>query len=927
MSETTPSRLESKLLDDRRIAGGLGGAPTRGGKALYRALAFSGGGIRSATFALGVLQAVARDGTPGTPDTSKPGELFRASRLSSFDYLSTVSGGGYLGAFLCSLFQPDRLRATGASGAAPGGAAAASAAPDVGKTLARIAADDAVQVLRSGPPGRIRSDASYAGEQRYRAPLAWLRENGRYLIPTGVGDAFYAAALGIRNWLALHYVIGTVLMALVALVGLARSFLARSFAPVRDWENEALASAIVAWRPDRMFGLGEIWWSPLFLLALASIVLVGLPLGIAFWLVHERDDGSSSPFSVAMLCTLLVGLGMLAVGHAVWPELATAAWTHPSGLFARVDESPRRFAVVAGVGLAAVAASACYVGFACIDRMAAMQRVLLTRRLATVLVGAVAIAGVAVVDTVGQTLYLLACRAEHAGPLLTPAGLAAALAWLAKRSAAQGAGKPMPGWLKKVPLPTLAGLAGLLIFVLVGGLWSLFVHWLIWGGQLPAANAGFHGDAQWTTLLWVFSCTLVLAAITGHFAGFINLSSLQSFYSARLTRAYLGASNGERFQAGREALSAAEPLPSDQLALDDYVDRHPGGAVARLRTLAPLHIINLTVNKTVDPSEQLVQRDRKGQPMAVLPFGFSIDERWQTGFPQPSFMTALRRPMLIGQWIGTSGAAFSTGIGRETSLGMSLLMGAANVRLGTWWYSGLGRYDRKDLAYAIARAVGAVFRTQAYLSYELRARFHGTHRMWQYLSDGGHFENTALYELLRPQRRIYQVFGCDAGADPHYHFEDLANLIRLARIDHKVEITVQMQFDDPLADVFGSPQDFRRTRTGEPASATADDDPGAPIRTPCALLLWATPFGQDRPATQIVLFKPHVAADVEPDIRQYAVEHPEFPQEPTADQFFDEAQWESYRALGFHLASKVFDPGVIDALERLARERMGLDAA
>src|SRR5436309_15838352 len=44
------------------------------------ALCFSGGGIRSATFGLGVLQGLAQRGL-----------------LKEFDYLSTVSGGGYLG--------------------------------------------------------------------------------------------------------------------------------------------------------------------------------------------------------------------------------------------------------------------------------------------------------------------------------------------------------------------------------------------------------------------------------------------------------------------------------------------------------------------------------------------------------------------------------------------------------------------------------------------------------------------------------------------------------------------------------------------------------------------------------------------------------------------------------------------------------------
>jgi DNA-binding MarR family transcriptional regulator len=82
----------------------------------------------------------------------------------------------------------------------------------------------------------------------------------------------------------------------------------------------------------------------------------------------------------------------------------------------------------------------------------------------------------------------------------------------------------------------------------------------------------------------------------------------------------------------------------------------------------------------------------------------------------------------VGQWIGTSGAAFSTGIGRETTLGMSLLMGIANVRLGIWWGSGYGTRTTPSGLRWVTAGIGAVFRTQTYLSYEFRARFFGMHR-------------------------------------------------------------------------------------------------------------------------------------------------------------------------------------------------------
>ena len=55
----------------------------------------------------------------------------------------------------------------------------------------------------------------------------------------------------------------------------------------------------------------------------------------------------------------------------------------------------------------------------------------------------------------------------------------------------------------------------------------------------------------------------------------------------------------------------------------------------------------------------------------------------------------------------------------------------------------------------------------------------------------------------------------------------------------------------------------------------------------------------------LLLVKPTLLGDEPSDVLQYAANHPRFPQEPTSDQFFDEAQWESYRALGEHTGGKL----------------------
>src|SRR5690606_17379219 len=84
-------------------------------------LAISGGGIRSATFGLGVLQSLAKQ-----------------QRLRHVDYLSTVSGGGYVGAFLGSLYLPVEARGEASEPDAPAGAAEPPAAAGIVANVARV---------------------------------------------------------------------------------------------------------------------------------------------------------------------------------------------------------------------------------------------------------------------------------------------------------------------------------------------------------------------------------------------------------------------------------------------------------------------------------------------------------------------------------------------------------------------------------------------------------------------------------------------------------------------------------------------------------------------------------------------------------------------------------------------------------------------
>ncbi len=272
--------------------------------------------------------------------------------------------------------------------------------------------------------------------------------------------------------------------------------------------------------------------------------------------------------------------------------------------------------------------------------------------------------------------------------------------------------------------------------------------------------------------------------------------------------------------------------------------------------------------------------------MAITPNGITVE-----GSPWGTKGTAVLK---IGQWIGISGAAFSTGIGRGTSLGKALVLGLTNVRLGWWWNSGL-----KDKIF-----VQPMWRNQTYLLRELRASFMGKDGSHWYLSDGGHFENTAVFELLR--RQLDVVVCCDCGADPHYTFEDLANLMRLSRIDFQAEFTPISLAEVP----------FLNPRAAELApyfaNAASDLQPGIASDNKCALLYRVTYKDPDNQTllsdktTLLIVIKPRLIKDTSLDIVNYQSVNKSFPQQSTVAQFFDEAQWESYRKLGALIGGKLF---------------------
>jgi hypothetical protein len=153
-----------------------------------------------------------------------------------------------------------------------------------------------------------------------------------------------------------------------------------------------------------------------------------------------------------------------------------------------------------------------------------------------------------------------------------------------------------------------------------------------------------------------------------------------------------------------------------------------------------------------------------------------------------------------------------------------------------------------------------------------------------YLSDGGHFENLGLLEMI--VRRCHFIVLSDAASDPDCAFTDLANAIRKIRID------------------LGVPIEIRRTM--RIVSRTAAGDKLAARYCALADVKYQAMDGAEAVNGTLLYVKPCFYGGEPTDVFNYATAHPTFPHESTADQFFSESQFESYRMLGFYTMQRIW---------------------
>jgi hypothetical protein len=842
-------------------------------------VAFSGGGIRSATFNLGILQALAELGV-----------------LRWVDYLSTVSGGGYIGSWLAAWIS----RWSSATAPTP-----------VEQVQSRLSPGQASRFSAESPN-----------------PIHFLRQYSNYLTPrTGLfgADTWTMISIYLRN------------------VILNQAILISSIAAV------LMIPRFAAWP---VYEAGNSTWPAW----LAGAALSCAILFIGWNLVHmERNRAEERlPFyaregGVQVLIAFPVLAGAYFSSMAIWravfpldtfPRLMACwtTWIVPAAVFAgllsiasvcgilRCRVKSAKVTAIGLVLLSSVLPGA--LGGALLWSVAALFNALQFRGAGVwhvvawgppILVGVfsliivlhLGLMGISFPDSgrewwsrLGAWLCIyslgwagLAAIALY-GPLLLALGAkgvaGVSLAWVATTAGGLWAGrspatgpKKSPAWLQlAAQTAPYAFIVGLLLTISLGIQYtvpcldtedsvcamrnSLFDTWPdLKTADIVTRHFQLMDQTDWQPQYLALLGLAVVAVVLAWRVD-INEFSMHHFYRNRLVRCYLGASHV------RQPRSFTGFDPNDDVKLASLTGAGFTG---------PYPLVNTTLNLV--RGEDLGWQQRKGASFIFTPkyCGYQIADHpgahgdarrngshgtWPGYRPTPKYAYPENGGISLGTAMAISGAAASPNQGYHSSPATAFLMTVFDVRLG-WWLGNPAtrKYKRSAPRIALYCLVRELFGLTDH-----RSNF-------VYLSDGGHFENLGVYELVR--RRCRYIIACDADQDGRLGFEDLGNAIRKCRTDMGIDIEIDV---DSIRRQENS--DFSKWHCAIGTIRYDSLDEGA---TPGTL----------------VYVKSSLTGDESSDVRSYRAQEPAFPQQSTADQWFDESQFESYRKLGYHVGRTTFE--------------------
>lgn len=745
------AKFKDVLADEKKVIGkskGLVG------------LAFSGGGIRSATTNLGILQSLAEK-----------------NLLGQFDYLSTVSGGGYIGAFLTSLLARSK--------------------------------------------GKMELVKDKLSTENHSAEVGFLRKYSHYLTPqTGLSTDTMAA---FSVWLT-----NTILIQAVLILAIATCC---SFGFAFDEFTSRLHSNVH-------------WSAPILGLTICLVtMIVAIKESVHQYkgkVNLQNDNGAKTNWKI-ILTAGLIGAFLISI------------WLTATDYFTLLAFEPKQGVTLSPFWLVYLA----FVGIACAMIILAIG---LTGRGYSILNFTIssyerewwARLG-------GVTIYL--CFAWFSGFLLvlylplsldvwisnhtyTSVGswgvVATISAYLGKSASTRGLNsfKVKEKITTVLPWLVIAGLITLVSF----GVFKLKT-------ALISLNIGELN--QWLEMETFFALTVVFGLLTCFLAWRVdvNIFSLYLFYRNRLTRAYLGATNTKRAASAFTGFD-----PNDDISLSHCKHR-------------PLHIVNTAVNLTSTKDLAWQQRMAAAFTFTPLYTGFEFPDN--SGAYQPTAEYGGKGGAELGGAMAISGAAASPNSGYHTSPAAAFIMTMFNARLGRWCGNPL-----KDKWQTSGPAFGL-----SYLIKELLAQTN-IKSNYVYLSDGGHFENLGIYELVR--RECQLVVAVDCGQDGDFTFEDLGNAIRKCKTDFGANIEIDVTALHPTVQ-----SKFGNFKHAEKHYAIGEI------------------YYKSGEVGILLFIKNSLTGDEPADLINYKLHEPTFPHHSTVDQSFNESQFESYRELGYHMGNTI----------------------
>jgi len=362
----------------------------------------------------------------------------------------------------------------------------------------------------------------------------------------------------------------------------------------------------------------------------------------------------------------------------------------------------------------------------------------------------------------------------------------------------------------------------------------------------------------------IFGIQVVLIVLSLFLGLFVNLNfiSIHRYYRDRLMESFMpdieSAQNGKTGPA-----FGADKTPMHEIQKIDTIS-------------SPYHIVN--TNVVLVDSDNRTYKIRGGDNFILSPqYCGSNATGW---IPTKRFMN---KKFTLSTAMAISGAAANpnTGVGGKGLTRnplVSLLMALLNLRLGYW-------ISNPKLSFPLPYPANHFHPGL----YEIFARGYNEKRRFLQLSDGGHFENLGLYELIR--RRLNLIIVCDAGADPKFSFSDLQ--VTLKRIETDFGVTVVFNGKNNQLEQLIPTKDYGY--------------PGGEKYAEAGHIVGTIIYPNNAPEGTLVFIKTTMTKDASFEVKGYKGAHPDFPDESTADQFFDEEQFEAYRKLGKRIANNMIE--------------------